>query len=99
MPQDKKQTAGDAPLAQQRDERGRGTKVQQERLGDVRPDREPAPKLPHERDETTGDESTSGVANQESQDVLRQAREDIESGKQDTDRGPVMDEAYRKQKR
>ena len=76
-----------------------GTEVRQERLGDTRHDREPTPKMPHERDETTGVGSTSAVANEESKEVMHQARKDIESGRQDTDRGPVMDKAYRKLKR
>lgn len=76
-----------------------GTEVVQERLGDTRHDREPTPKMPHERDETTGTGSTSAVANEESKDVLHQARKDMESDRQDTDRGPVMDKTYRKLKR
>ena len=51
---------------------------------------ERSPRLPHERDES----SDSGQS--EPRDVIRQAHDDIESGKRETDRGEVTDEVYRK---
>jgi DNA invertase Pin-like site-specific DNA recombinase len=53
---------------------------------------EPAPRLPHERDESS-DSQANGV-----RPVIQQAHDDLESGKVDTDRGPPMDEAYQRQK-
>jgi hypothetical protein len=53
---------------------------------------EPSPRLPHERDESSDSQSTPP------QPIIEQARQDIERGLTDTDRGPPMDEAYRKQK-
>ena len=53
-------------------------------------DGEPAPRLPHEHDES----SDSGRS--EPRDVMRQAHDDVESGKTQTDRGEATDEAYRK---
>jgi len=54
---------------------------------------EPVPKMPNERDESTDSAGTEPRA------VIQQAHDDVESGKQDTDRGPVMDRAYRKLKK
>lgn len=51
------------------------------------------PPLPHERDESTS--STPPVPRK----VIEQARRDVSRGLVDTDKGPVLDEAYRKQKR
>lgn len=43
--------------------------------------------LPHDRDETTGSESTaSATVNQESRDTIKQAADDIDSGLKDTER-------------
>ena len=53
---------------------------------------EAVPRLPHERDESTG--SDPGAP----REVMRQAQRDVEAGKVDTDRGPPADAAYRKQK-
>ena len=50
------------------------------------------PRLPHERDES----SDSGES--APRDVIRQAHDDLESGKVDTDRGPPSDAAYQRQK-
>ena len=72
--------------------------VTQERLGSDKSPNEPEPKMPHERDEAAGDHSTAGIENQESRDVMRQAHDDVASGKQDTGRLPVTDDTYRKQK-
>jgi hypothetical protein len=54
---------------------------------------EPAPKLPNERDESPDS------AGNEPREIIQQAHDDLESGKQDTDRGPVMDRTYRKLKK
>ena len=53
---------------------------------------EPVPRLPHERDES----SDSGTS--EPRDVMRQAKEDLDSGKVQTDRGEATDAAYQRQK-
>lgn len=47
-----------------------------------------APRLPHERDESA-DSQTSNP-----QPVIEQARQDVERGLVDTDRGPVLDQLY-----
>jgi hypothetical protein len=57
-----------------------------------RPTPEPAPKMPNERDE-------SPDAGNEPRPIIEQAHDDVVSGKQDTDRGPVMDRTYRKLKK
>lgn len=56
-------------------------------------DGEPAPRLPHERDESS-DSQTSD----EPREVMRQAKKDIDSGKQETGRGEVTDAVYERQK-
>ena len=53
---------------------------------------EPAPRLPHERDES------ADSAGRAPRDIIRKAARDIEAGRVDTDRGPPADAAYRKQK-
>ena len=53
---------------------------------------EPAPRLPHERDESA---DSAGSAPRE---IIRKAQRDIEAGRVDTDRGPPADAAYQKQK-
>lgn len=50
-------------------------------------------KLPHERDESVG--MTDGVPSKK----MQQAHRDVTDGMQDTDRGPVADRTYQKQKR
>jgi hypothetical protein len=50
------------------------------------------PRLPHERDESS-DSQDQGV-----RDVIRQGARDIEQGRVDTDRGPVMERIYRRVK-
>ena len=54
---------------------------------------EAVPKMPNERDESPVSAGT------EPRPVIQQAHDDVESGKQDTDRGPVMDRTYRKLKK
>ncbi len=51
---------------------------------------EPAPRLPHERDESS-DSQQSGP-----RDVIQQAHDDVERGLVDTDRGPPLDETYQR---
>ncbi len=64
------------------DESGK-TKVSQEG--------EPAPRLPHEHDQSSdSQENQDGSAPR----VGRQAMEDVERGIVDTDRGPVADRVY-----
>ena len=55
-------------------------------------DSESAPRLPHEHDESS--DSQTSVE----RPVIRQAHDDVVSGKVDTDRGVPMDEAYQRQK-
>ncbi|MEJ8825600.1 hypothetical protein WKW80_26835 [Variovorax humicola] len=63
-------------------ERG-NTKIEQ--------DGEPAPKLPHEHDQSSdSQQNLDGTA----PEIGRQALEDIERGVVDTDRGPVADRVY-----
>ena len=54
----------------------------------------PAPGLPHDRDESP--HSTGG---DQHRPVIEQARKDVENGLKDSDRGPVTDATYQKQKR
>ena len=56
-------------------------------------DADAAPQMPPERDESPRDAPAPPDAKAE------QAHEDLAQGQQDTDRGAVADEAYRKQKR
>jgi hypothetical protein len=52
---------------------------------------ERAPRTPHERDES----ADSQRPEEPSQDrMARAAREDVERGQVDTDKGPVLDETY-----
>jgi hypothetical protein len=53
---------------------------------------QPEPRLPHEHDQSADDQGASPT------DVGRQAKQDVEKGQGDTDRGPVMDRAYKQQK-
>ena len=53
---------------------------------------EPAPRLPHERDESA--DSARGAP----REIIRKAAQDVDAGRVDTDRGPPADAAYRKQK-
>ena len=55
---------------------------------------EPAPRLPHEHDESSDSQTNGGV-----RPVMQQAHDDLESGKVDTDRGVPMHEAYQRQKK
>ena len=59
----------------------------------VAKDGERSPRLPNEHDESS--DSGTGAP----RDVMRRAKEDLDSGKQPTDRGEATDAAYRRQKR
>jgi hypothetical protein len=55
----------------------------------------PKGRMPHERDESADSQAAEAAP------IARkgeQAHKDIEQGQPDTDKGPAMDEAYRKQK-
>jgi len=54
---------------------------------------QPAPRLPHERDESSDSQHS------EPRPEMKQAHDDVASGKVDTDRGAPAHEAYQKQKR
>ena len=49
---------------------------------------EPAPRLPHEHDESSDSQDS------EPRDVIRQAHEDVQRGLEDTSRGATSDEVY-----
>ena len=51
---------------------------------------EPAPRLPHERDESS--DSGTGAPSE----VIRRAHDDVESGRSPTDRSETTDEVYRR---
>lgn len=51
-----------------------------------------APRSPNEHDESS-DSQTGGPS-----DIGRQAKEDVDAGKRQTDRGEATDAAYRRQK-
>ena len=54
---------------------------------------ESAPRLPHEHDQSADSQTpTDGQPTE----VGRQAHDDVESGRVDTDRGPVMDKLRKK---
>jgi len=57
----------------------------------VRRDRDAEPQLPHERDESSAKDDAR-------RPVIEQAHRDVRRGLSDTDRGPVMDKAYQRQK-
>lgn len=95
MTQAKKHDAGDRPLPQQRDERGGASAGRVEQLGgDADAHNDDDTKLPHERDQTTGGQSTASSTGEGNAKLMRQAKKDVESGQVDTDRGPVTDATY-----
>ena len=57
-----------------------------------RRDEKPEPRLPHEHDQSADDQGAPPT------DVGRQAKRDVDKGLSDTDRGPVLDRAYERQK-
>lgn len=72
--------------AERRDAPQDDTKVVRDRDG-------PSPRLPHEHDESA--DSVSAAP----QPRIADAKRDLDRGVVDTDRGPPMDDAYKKQKR
>ncbi len=96
MPKSTKHDAGQNPLPQQRHQRGGVGDVEEQVLGTTRHERKRAPRLPHERDEATGHDATAAETGDGNRELMRRAQEDIESGRQDTDRGPVVDSTYHK---
>ncbi len=50
----------------------------------------PAPRLPHERDESASSQRGPD------QEVVKQAARDIENGLEDTGMGPVLDDTHRR---
>jgi hypothetical protein len=52
-----------------------------------------APRMPHERDESTDSQAAGEPSGQR---IGQVAHDDMESGKVDTDRGPVLDRVYDK---
>lgn len=56
-----------------------------------RKDGQPAPRLPHERDESSDQQNGDSA---EGARIGRQAHADTQSGQVDTDRGPVLDKVY-----
>jgi hypothetical protein len=66
------------------------------RQGHTRPvqgKEESAPRLPHERDESSDSQDTGAP-----RPLMRKAHDDIAAGRVDTDRGTPMDETYQRQK-
>lgn len=61
--------------------------------GQTKPSRDgkAAPKLPHERDESSQDQQTREVSTAR---VGKQAFNDMDSGQVDTDKGPVAERLY-----
>jgi hypothetical protein len=51
----------------------------------------PAPRLPHERDESADSQRNSEPS---APRMAEAAREDVERGRVDTDKGPVLDQVY-----
>jgi hypothetical protein len=56
--------------------------------------RRAGPKLPHERDEGAAAPAEPSAAGRADDEKMRRARSDLESGRQDTGRGPVADQTY-----
>ena len=50
------------------------------------------PRLPHERDESA---DSQDLQEPEQQEMMQRAKDDLDRGLVDTDRGPVLDEVYR----
>src|SRR5687767_9663887 len=75
-------------LMKQKHPRGRGNTVPVQ--GETQ---ERAPRMPHERDESA---DSQGASEPSGQRMGRIAHDDIERGVVDTDKGPVLDQAYDK---
>ncbi|HWI82930.1 hypothetical protein [Ramlibacter sp.] len=57
------------------------------------PAQQPAPRMPHERDESAHSQAASEPSQQRAGQL---AHDDVARGLVDTDKGPVIEEAYRK---
>lgn len=75
--------------------RRQGTPAQAGRQGNTLPvqgeRQQRAPRAPHERDESA---DSQGAADPSAPSIGQAAHEDIERGLVDTDKGPVLDQAY-----
>jgi hypothetical protein len=80
-------------MADDRKPGGQTRPVHQPQGKDRDPMDESAPRLPHEHDESSDSQHS------EPRPEMRQAHDDVVSGKVDTDRGTPSNEAYQKQKR
>jgi hypothetical protein len=58
----------------------------------------PAPRLPHERDESA-DSQSPGRTEPSQRDIGERGRQDVERGAKDTDRAPVADRTYERLRR
>jgi len=74
------------PADSLKDAEGGNTKVEQ--------GGESAPRLPHERDQSSDSQQTPDGTGGSTPQVGRQAHEDVERGLVDTDRAPVTDRVY-----
>jgi hypothetical protein len=63
----------------------RNVRVQRDRSGE--------PRLPHEHDESADSQVPSST---QRSDIGRKAYDDVTAGRVDTDRGPVLEELFRK---
>lgn len=57
------------------------------------PRQEPAPRMPHERDESAGSQTADEPSGKRMGQI---AHDDLERGLVDTDKGPVLEETYEK---
>jgi hypothetical protein len=65
----------------------------QDRRGKTLPTQERVPRMPHERDESADSQSADESSGKRMGDI---ARDDIERGLVDTDKGPALQETYEK---
>jgi hypothetical protein len=100
MTEEKKPASQQHPAPTQPDRQvGAAGPVSQKRLGETKPEREVEPSMPYERDQSTGADSTADAASSNASSApgnehMRKAHDDVVSGRQDTDRGPVSDATY-----
>lgn len=69
--------------------------MRDKRSGRTQPsiDKKPAPRLPHEHDESSDSQDEGSV-----RPIMKKAHDDVTAGHVDTDRGAPMNEAYQRQK-
>ena len=82
----------------QREEYGPATRPEaREPQGNTRaaqgPAQQPQPRMPHERDESVDSQASAEPSGKRMGQI---AHDDLERGRVDTDKGPVIDEAYEK---